>query len=399
MRRIHTLAVALVAALSLYGAPAAAQDRPVEFDSFVIPGWTFTPSIGLSGLWDSNVAVAGNQAEGRSTESDRVFMITPQGQLDFRSARTEFIAGYRGDLRRYVSAEALNGFDQRAYVSLRHAATPRVQLFARTDFDDVASTDEIDLNGIPFARYGARTNRFSAGTEVRLTKLTDASVQYENVWVSFDNQANFLRGGVMHGVRAEYTARLSERTRVGGELRVRQSNLNDDTRVLWFQDTGAILERALSPHVHLALAGGYSLVRDPGASGNRGGLYLRSELTRAVERATLGVGYERSYAPSFGFGGSSGSQELRGFVHMPFTRNRTYVNAAGMWRRTNPLLAEELALDSFIVDTTVGYGLSRSLRFEAFHRYSRQDSRITGGEINRHRAGVQVVISQPMRIQ
>ena len=47
---------------------------------------------------------------------------------------------------------------------------------------------------------------------------------------------------------------------------------------------------ALSPHVHLALAGGYSLVRDPGASGNRGGLYLRSELTRAVERATLGVG-------------------------------------------------------------------------------------------------------------
>ena len=122
-------------------------------------------------------------------------------------------------------------------------------------------------------------------------------------------------------------------------------------------------------------------------------------LTGGFAMATVGAGYERSYAPSFGFGGSSSSQELRGYVFMPFTRSRIYVNASGMWRRTNPLLLEELALDSFIVDTTAGYGLSRWLRFEVFHHFSRQDSRITGGEINRHRLGAQVVISQPMRIQ
>ena len=70
-----------------------------------------------------------------------------------------------------------------------------------------------------------------------------------------------------------------------------------------------------------------------------------------------------------------------------------------MWRRTNPLESDELALDSFVIDATAGYGVSRWLRLEAFHRFSRQDSRITGGEINRHRLGLQVVISQPMRIQ
>lgn len=393
--RMRTLAAAL-AIVVCQALAASAQDRPAEVDSLVLPGWSFTPSVGIAGLWDSNIAIA---AEGPVTPGDRVFMITPQGQLDFRSARTEFAAGYGGDLRRYVRTDAFNGFDQRAYTSLRHLATRRLALFARNQFDDVASTDEIDLNGIPFARFGAKTNRFAAGADYRVTRLTDASVQYEHTWVSFDNQANFFRGGHMHAARADYSARLSEKTRVGGVYRVRQANLNDNSRVLWFHDVGGTLEQALSPHVTFSLAGGYSIVRDPGEAGNRGGLYFASDLSRDMARATVGIGYERSYAPSFGFGGSSSSQELRGYVRMPFTRNRTYVNASGLWRRTNPLLLDELALDSFIVDTTAGYGVSRWLRLEVFHRFTRQDSRITGGEINRHRIGAQVVISQPMRIQ
>jgi hypothetical protein len=52
-----------------------------------------------------------------------------------------------------------------------------------------------------------------------------------------------------------------------------------------------------------------------------------------------------------------------------------------------------------MADTTAGYNTSRWLRLEVFHIYTRQDSRITGGEINRHRAGAQLVLSQPMRIR
>jgi len=395
----HVRIVAVALALTLSAAPLAAQDRPVEFDSWVIPGWSFTPSIGIAGLWDSNVAIAANQAEGRRTESDRLFLIEPQGQLEFRSPRTDFVGGYRGYVRRYMTSDALNGFDQRGYLSLRHMVSRRLSVHVRNDFDDVPSTDELELNGIPYARFGAQTNRFSAGTDFRVSRTSSASVRYENTWVDFDNESNFYRGGVMNAVRAGYDVSLNARTTVGGEYRVRHSNLNNDARVLWFHDMGGLFEYALSPHVRLRTSLGYSQVRDPGLSGNRGGLYFRSDLSRQAEHALYGVAFERTYAPSFGFGGSSSAQELRGYIYMPFSRNRFYVNGSGMWRRTNPLLSEELALDSFTVDTTAGYGVSRWLRLQAFHRFSRQDSRLTGGEINRHRAGLQVVISQPMRMQ
>jgi hypothetical protein len=84
---------------------------------------------------------------------------------------------------------------------------------------------------------------------------------------------------------------------------------------------------------------------------------------------------------------------------MPIARNRFYVQASGAWHRSDPFVVEELALDTVRVQTTLGYSAARWLRVEAFHAYTRQDSQVTGGEIDRHRAGGQIVISQPMRIR
>jgi hypothetical protein len=83
---------------------------------------------------------------------------------------------------------------------------------------------------------------------------------------------------------------------------------------------------------------------------------------------------------------------------MPVYRNRAYVQGSAAWRRTNPFLATELRLDTLWVHSTVGYSVSRWLRTEGQYAYTRQDSQVTGGEISRHRVGVQLVISQPMRI-
>jgi hypothetical protein len=74
------------------------------------------------------------------------------------------------------------------------------------------------------------------------------------------------------------------------------------------------------------------------------------------------------------------------------------VDGSVAWRRSNPFVANELRLDTYWVRSTLGYGLTRWLRLEGFYAFSRQDSQVTGGEVNRHRGGVQVVISQPMRI-
>jgi hypothetical protein len=401
LRMPHRIAAALAVALA--AAPGArAQERPTEFESWNAPGWTFTPAVSVGGLWDSNVAIAANQAAGQPTARDTLFVLEPHGQLEFRDNRTEFFGGYKGYVRRYMDVDALNGFDQRLFLSFQRLATKRVTFFVRNDWADVPSTDDVDLNGVPYARVSSRSNRLSAGIESRLSKYDDLAVRYENTWVAFDDDdaSVFLRGGVLNGVRVDYGRRLSERTVVGAEYRIRHSSMNAGTRAMWFHDVGATAQYAFGPHVRVQGAAGYSLLRDERVSGSQSGAYFRGELTRQGERSTAGAYYERSYAPTFGFGGSSQSQELRGYLHMPVTRNRFYVQASAGWRRTNPLVVlDEIDLDAFVVDSTLGMAASRWLRVEVFHAYTRQDSRVTGGEINRHRAGAQIVISQPVRIR
>lgn len=378
----------------------SAQERSREFEPRTTGGWTFTPSFAIGGEWDSNVAIAGNRGFGQQTERDSLFTLEPQGLLEYRDNRNEFIGGYKGYVRRYVDIDELNGFDQRLFLSVQRLATKRLTLFVRDEYADVPSTDEVPLNGIPYARTGSKSNRFSGGGQMRLTKYDDLAFRYEHTWVEFDNPSAALRGGVINEGRVDYGRRLNEKTILGGEYRLRHAAINERTEMVWFHDFGGTVTYALGPHLSLKGAGGYSLLRDPRLPEHEGGAYFRGELTRSTEHITSGVYYERSFAPTFGFGGSSEAQELRGYVHMPFTKNRFYVQSSGAWRRTDPLsVLADLDLDTFLVDSTVGYAASRFLRIEGFHVYTRQDSRITGGEVNRHRVGAQLVISQPMRIR
>ena len=103
--------------------------------------------------------------------------------------------------------------------------------------------------------------------------------------------------------------------------------------------------------------------------------------------------------PSFAFGGTNQSQETRGFVMMPLSRNRIYLEESAAWRRTDPLLAEELPLDSIWLHTTIGYAVQRWLRIEGYHAFSRQDVRLNNGQVNRNVIGVQFVVARPVRIE
>ena len=133
---------AAVAVLLCLEPGVAAQERSREFESRATRGLTFTPSVSVGGGWDSNVAVAADQALGRQTERDTLFTLEPQGLLEFRDNRTEFIGGYRGFVRRYLDVEDLNGFDQRIFVSLQRMASKRVTVFVRDEYADVATTDD-----------------------------------------------------------------------------------------------------------------------------------------------------------------------------------------------------------------------------------------------------------------
>ena len=56
------------------------------------------------------------------------------------------------------------------------------------------TTDEVELNGLPFSRTGSKSNRLAAGSTTRLTKYTDLNVRYENTWVKFDRAGDLARG-------------------------------------------------------------------------------------------------------------------------------------------------------------------------------------------------------------
>lgn len=397
MKRRWLTAAALAMALT---APAAAQERqPAEFDSWRVPGWTFVPGLTFGAIYDSNIGVAAPAADTGRTDADELLLAAPFAQLEYYGKRTEFTSGYRGFVRRYMDVEQLNSFNHRMHMSVRRLATKRVTFYLQNSFADAPSTDEVELNGVRFTRTGARMNTFAGSLEARLTRYMDLSVRYENTWVDFERKENFLTGGWVNGVRTGLSRRLSDRSSMGAEYGVRLADLNEGTRQLTFHDAGGTFRHALGPHTSFVAAAGLSRLEDRLAGETHTGPYIRTGITHGGERSTVGASFERMFLPSFGFGGSNQSQELRGFVQMPITRNRTYVQGSAAWRRSDPFIEGELALDSLWIRTTVGYAIARWFRTEGFYAYTRQDSEVTGGEIDRHRLGVQFVVSQPMRIR
>ena len=397
----HVFAPALALALVLCAAPAAAQggDQGGEAQSYRLPGWSFTPSVGIGTTYDSNVALRAPSAELGETQGDSLFNIVPSGQLEFLGKRTNFSLGYRGFLRRYLQVEGLDGFDQRSSMSFRRAMSRRFTIFAANSFADSPTTDDVELNGVLFRRIGSQTNTFGAGSEYRVSKFTTWSARYDNTWVSFDQPDMFLTGGWIHSLRNELTYQLNERTGLGGEYSYRQASLNEGTREIAFQDAGAVLNFALGESTRANAAAGFSTLRDRNLGVSRSGPYMRLGIAHSLALASVGGSFERQYLPSFGFGGSTNSQELRGYVRMPLPLRGLYTQLSAAWRKTIPFETESLELDTVSVRSMVGYAVARWMRTEGFYTYARQDSIDTGGEVDRHRIGVQIVLSQPMRIQ
>lgn len=396
---LTTRTLAVAALLLALGMPAAAQQQSeTEFESWRIPGWSFTPGFAIGASRDTNVALAAPGDTGKAS-GDSLFAMEPFGSLEFFSPRSEFSAGYRGHLRRYMEIDELNGFDQRLQVGFRHQATKRVTIFARDHYMNVPTTDEVFLNGLPFLRTGSRTNAFVSGAETRLTKFTNLNGRYELTWVDFDNEGTVLTGGWVNGFHMDVAHRFTERATFGAEYSIRFADLNEGTRSMRFNDAGAVLSYALGPRTMFSAAAGISHLADDLQHETRTAPYFRAALVQNLEAASVGASYERSFVPSFGFGGSNESQEVRGYVHMPIPKNRAYVQASLAWRHSIPYISTDLELDSILARSTLGYALARWFRVEGFYAFTRQDSKVTGGEITRHRVGAQVVISQPMRIQ
>ena len=127
-RQLRRWIIGVALTLGLAVPAAAQQDMSAEVPSRT-PGWSVTPGFTLGTIFDSNVALASAPADTKRTQSDRMLLAEPFGQLEYFSRRTEFSSGYQGYLRRYADVTQLNSFDQRGYLSLRRLATRRLTFF------------------------------------------------------------------------------------------------------------------------------------------------------------------------------------------------------------------------------------------------------------------------------
>ncbi len=398
---IHRPAPRLLAALIFCAtlvAPVAAQEQSPEFQPWRIPGWTFTPGVILGALYDTNVVIASPDVN-QKTASDKLFTMAPFGDLSYSSPRTAFSAGYQGTLQRYFDFGSLNGTDHRGYLSLRERLSRRVTVFVNDTYAQVPTTDLLELNGLPFQRTGARHNSLAGGLEARLTKNIDGAVRYEMTWVDFVRKDTDLIGGIVNGIHSEVTRRLSERASAGAEYGVRLADLNGGTDQVTYQDGGGVFRYRTDAATTLEASGGLAYLVDRNTDMTRSGPYAKVDLTRKTARASFGLGYSRSYVPSLAFGGTNQSQEAHGYLHMPFSRNRFYLQESASWRQTDPFVTTERPLASIFLNTALGYPVQKWLRVEGYHQFTAQDNRTAGGKISRHVGGMRLVVAEPMRIR
>jgi hypothetical protein len=390
--------IAVLALVATATAPGAAQEPPAELQSWRVPGWSFTPGVSIGAVYDTNAAILGPDPSGH-TPSDSLVQVDPFGQLEFFSARTSFSSGYHGSLRRYAELTGLDGLDHRMYASLRHRLTRRVSIFLDESYQRTPTTDVLQLSGVPFQRTGTRYNLATGGIEARLTRSLDLMSRYENSWVDFIEPTVPLSDGVVQGVQTSLTRRLGARTSLGGEYLYHAADLNDGLRKYVVNSAGGVFRYRVAERTSLDLAGGMSYLIDRARDERHSDPYVRAALLHHMSRATVGTEYRRSYSPSFTLGGSQRSHQATAFLDMPFRRNRFYLQESVSWRRADPLNAFEPALDSTWLHSTLGYALRRWLRVEGYHTFSSQDNSLAGGRVTRHLAGVQLIVSEPMRIR
>ena len=84
---------------------------------------------------------------------------------------------------------------------------------------------------------------------------------------------------------------------------------------------------------------------------------------------------------------------------MPLDRNRFYVQESASWRHTNPFVATELALDSMFARDRARLRGAEVVPDRGLLRLQHQDNRSPAAKISRNVAGVQFVVSEPVRIR
>jgi hypothetical protein len=390
-----SVALALALALGIGDLPLRAQQpAPPEQTA----GWIFTPSFGIGGSWDDNVLLAGEVNPG-----DYGTPFTPSLSLDYGGRRTRLSTAYEGTLVMYRNFDELNSTQQRFRGFVQRRATRRLTLFAQETYNSSPTTDILDLSGVPFFRIGSRTNVAGGGLDAALSKTTTMRAMYTLRTVDFEDRpspivAEQLQGGYAHEILANVGRALSTRLTLGGEYQLRRSVLSDGADRFNMHTAAATVQYVLSPMV--TLSGAFGVARlDEGLSHDaRTGPSVQAAITKRGSLGTASASYQRTFIPSFGFGGTFQNEEWAGSVRVPFARNRAYAFGSVVFQNNDPLELDQPSLKSLLFSSVVGYQMTRWLSLEGYYHRTQQDERRVSGDVVRNQAGFRVVASKPMKL-
>jgi hypothetical protein len=404
-RRQAPLRVAAILTLTA-AVPAAAQltdaGAPVR-----PPGWSVTPAIGVSEMWDDNPTLA---AEGDVRTSDYVTAVQPSLLLDFRGRQTTLRTNYAGVFDFYRDLTGLNTRDHRAGLDFRHQATRRLQLFANDQaMLSPTTADALEVSATVLRRQTTRMNAFSGGFEATLGRQTTLNAAYASQWIEFANERDhdelvspvppgvepLLLGGHSHGGHGELRHRLNRRFSIGADYDIEHAIVANATETFDVQSALAVSQIALGPSVSASLAYGHAwLVAGDGFSDDGPAFNVGLDWTGRHSGATLRYG--RTFLPSFGFGGTFQNEELRASLRTYLTRSLQWSGSFAI-SDNDPLEPGDPTLRSISARTALGWIIKRRLRFDVFAQHVSQDSGLAGGHVLRTRAGVQATVSQTVR--
>lgn len=362
------------------------------------PGWVFAPSIGIGASRDTNVLLL---AVPDNPPRDAGMPVTPRARLDYTGRRTNFGTEYDGSFLVYQDLTELNSADHHFGANFRHRLTRRATLSGQESLTRGSTTAALMISGVPFYRLGSISNAIGGGLDVLLTPRTTVHSSYTHNFVSFDSfdrlsPAAPLAGGYSHDMTAALSQAISPQVKIGGDYEVTRAVLADGTDRFFIHTTTMTVEYHVSQLVVLSGFAGVSHVTASLTQEARTGPAVRAAVTRRDRRTLLTASYERTFVPSYGFGGTFPNQEWQGVLQVPFWRNRAYVQGSVTRFDNQPIEATQDKLTSLFFGGVLGYRASRWANVEAFYRHTRQNVR---GELRRDEFGVQVVAATALRLR
>lgn len=398
--------------MALIAHPTGAQERLGSSapDQQYRAGWTFTPTIGVGETYDTNVSLF---SQGHTGNEDYIATVFPGADLRYVGKHSLVGMSYSGSFLDYRRFSALNRWDQRAKLELRHQPSARLTWYGYSTGALLPTTDLIDLGGIPYRKTGAKTVDGRGGVEYAISARNTITSSASYQVVSFDrpeDAADILRGGRILESMTAWRRKTTARTAIGADYSLRRATISGDREAFVFHTSEAALDYELSPLWSFRGAAGVVYLQQTAVTDARVGPAWRAALERAHAGTTFHVGYLRTYIPSFGFGGTVQSQEVvAGFRTPLFGSRHFYLDSSGVFRDNQPLtgviadpltgIVEQLPLRSLRMHTILGWQPQPWVRLEAFYSLIQQTSLRAGGYLDRNRVGFQVVTSKPMRMQ